>query len=358
MKVKEIQNIVELLKLAKISKFEDKKEERRDLKELEATQFKLPENMENILPIISVDGSYCFLFSFLGAETWIILFRIGVTEYSIEINNGAVHYIMNSKPKVYDHLNLISFNKNVLSSQPKAFSIAANINKSFSERNPQYFASNIMTYLEDLTLEKISKTRKDCILLKDGALLSFKSLEREPIYKSILQNCRDNDILLAGVSKSTSNHLLDDFYTDDYFLKRYYNKKYADLTYIPVPKKILEVQTRFDIWGEAHFVKLHKKAVKWFRIDILPQDRDKKDQLFSSIAAYSMVHLMPGYPIGLIECHKIAKSARDLKNTYELELIESLKKLGLEPKDILEGAVDMNGRELYSFHEILDQQSR
>ena len=68
-----------------------------------------------------------------------------------------------------------------------------------------------------------------------------------------------------------------------------------------------------------------------------------------------MVQLIPGYPIGLIEAHKMAKSVRDLKESYELELLESLKTLNLRPEDILDGKVDMDGRQFKSFHEILDQ---
>ena len=71
-----------------------------------------------------------------------------------------------------------------------------------------------------------------------------------------------------------------------------------------------------------------------------------------------MVHLLPGYPIGLIETHKLAKSVRDLKESYEKELLRELKNLGLRSEDILDGVVDMNGREFKSFHEILDQISR
>ena len=357
MKVKDIQNIVELLRIAKLGTAEIKEEEKKDLKDLKAIQFNLPKDLDKIIPIISVDGSYSFLFSFLGAETWIVLFRIAVTEFMIKIIRGKIHYNMVSAPKVYDHLNLLSYNENVLSSQPKAFSIAANINKSYADKNPQLFASNIMTYLEDITLEKISDTRKNCLLLKDGALLTFKALERVPIYTRILDNCVKNKILLVGVSKSNSTHIFENNLTDDYYLKRYYNKKYSELTYIPIPRKWLEYQTRFDAWGDIHFAKLHRNALKWFRIDV-GWDNNNKNELFAILAAYSMVQLMPGYPIGLIETHKIAKSVRDLKNSYELELLGSLKELGLEAGDILDGAVDMDGRQFGSFHEILDQYSR
>ncbi len=313
--------------------------------------------MTDVLPLITVDGSYCFLFSFLGAETWIVLFRIAVTEYCIKLKKDKINYCIKTAPQVYDHLNLISFNKTVLSSQPPAFTTVSEIASRFQDRKAQIFASNIMIYLEDKTLEKLSETRKNCILIKDGALLTYKELNRGDIYKNILLNCRTNDILLAGVSKSTSTHLLGNVYTDDFFLKKYYNNEFPDLTYVYIPKEIIEDQTKFDVWGDVHFAKFHKDAVKWFRVDIDSNVRDK-DRLFSSIAAYSMVHLLPGYPIGLMETHKLAKSVRDLKESYEIELLRELKNLGLKSEDILDGAVDMNGREFKSFHEILDQLSR
>ena len=354
MKINDIENVVELLKIAKIGFLEPEEKERPEIQDLKVEQFSLPERSDTNLPIISVDGSYSFLFSFLGAETWIILFRIAITEYRIEIIDGKIHYIMNSPPKVYDHLNIISFNNAVLSAQPEVYSNVAQIAERFQERKPQIFASNIMTYLEDKALEEISKTCNSCILLKDGALLTFKALKREDIYKNILLNCRMNDISLIGVSKSTSTHFFGSVLTDDYFLKRYYDITYPNLAYIHVPKDVIEKQTKFDVWGEVHFAKLHKEASKWFRIDI-GHDLGNKKELFSSLATYSMVQLIPGYPIGLIEAHKMAKSVRDLKESYELELLESLKTLNLRPEDILDGKVDMDGRQFKSFHEILDQ---
>ena len=111
MKLKAIQNVVELLKLAKIGEV-DKGKNGGQKPELEAKSFGLPDNLTDVLPLITVDGSYCFLFSFLGAETWIVLFRIAITEYCIELKQGKIHYCIKSTPKIYDNLNLISFKKN------------------------------------------------------------------------------------------------------------------------------------------------------------------------------------------------------------------------------------------------------
>ena len=302
MNKKDVISVIELLKLAKIGE-RITEEEKKEKPEIEAIKFTLPEDLTNIRPLITVDGSYCFLFSFLGAETWIVLFRIAITEYNIEKKDNKINYCIKSAPLIYDRLDLLSFNEVVLSSQPPVFSTVSNIASRFQDRKAQIFASNIMTYLEDKTLEKISSTRNNCILIKDGALLTFKELNRAEIYKEILVNCRMNDVLLAGISKSTSTHLLGNVYTDDFYLKKYYNDAFPGLTYVHFPKEILEQQTKFDVWGDIHFAKFHKDAVKWFRVDIDRNIADK-DSFFSSIAAYSMVHLLPGYPIGLMETHK------------------------------------------------------
>lgn len=359
MKKEDINNIVELLKIAKIGALEREIKEGKRLKELPAISFNLPENLEEVRPIVSVDGSYSFLFSFLGADTWIVLFRIAVTDYQLEINGSKISYLQRTPLKVFDHLNLLSFADEVISSQPPAFELAKKDAEKFQTRKQIIYAANIMTYLEHKTLKKISETYKDCILLADGALVSVKKLRREELFESVKRNCIRNNILLAGISKTTSTHFFNDFYSDDYFLKKFYDNKYQDLTYIQIPDKTFDFkfQKRFTRYGQIHFAKLNKNAAKWFRVDIGNDGGDKND-LFSQIAAYSMVHLVPGYPIGLIETHKIAKSVRNFKEVYELELIESLKNIGLNADEILDGAVDIDGEHLRSFHELLDLVSK
>jgi len=358
MKKEDIDNIVELLKIAKSGALEREEKERKGLRELPAISFNLPENMQKVRPIVSVDGSFSFLFSFLGADTWIVLFRIAVTDYQLEEKNGEIHYTLRNPLKVFDHLNLLSFSEKVLSQQPEPFLLAERVAERFQTRKQVLFASNIMTYLEHKTLEKISETYKDCILFADGALVSIKKLRRVELFNRIIENCKRNNILFAGISKTTSTHFFNKFYSDDYYLKKFYDKKYSGLTYIRVPIKEYEAELKkFFLHGEVFFTKLNENATKWFRIDI-GVDGGNKENFFSQIAAYSMVHLVPGYPIGLIETHKIAKSVRNFKEVYELELIESLKNIGLNADEILDGAVDIDGEHLRSFHELLDLVSK
>ncbi|GAG98548.1 unnamed protein product, partial [marine sediment metagenome] len=140
MKITDIQNVVELLKLAKFGEEGDDEKERKK-PELEAKSFALPDHLTNVLPLITVDGSYSFLFSFLGAETWIVLFRIAITEYCIELKKDKIHYCIKTAPQIYDHLNLISFNESVLSSQPSVFTTISEIASRFQDRKAQIFAS-------------------------------------------------------------------------------------------------------------------------------------------------------------------------------------------------------------------------
>jgi hypothetical protein len=82
-----VQNIIGPLKLAK---FNEKKEEIKDFEreQLSVKRFLLPTNLESTFPLVSIDGSYCILFSFLGMDTWVCLFRIGITKYKEYIINN------------------------------------------------------------------------------------------------------------------------------------------------------------------------------------------------------------------------------------------------------------------------------
>lgn len=359
LKEEDIKEVFERFKIAR--KESETKEDKTDIKapKLEMVEFTIPEDINLIPPLVCVDGSYSFLFSFPGTETWIILFRIAVSHYGIKLEAGNLKYKMKSPPQVFDKLDIISFNENVLSTQPAFYKKAASVAESFKQRKAQIFATNVMLFLEEKTLEKISASVKNSIILKDGPLFSFKGLQKENIYKQISINCLANENFFCGISKSTSTHFFNKHFTDDYFLQKNYDKVYSGCAYISVPEDKIsdQMKDRFHMFGDIHFTKLHKRAYKWFRID-LGVDMDKKDKLFSSLAAYSMVHLMPGYPIGLIEAHKIGKSVRDFKDTYELELLDKLQGLGLNPQEVINGTVDIEGKQVNSFHELLDQLSR
>ncbi len=358
MKKDEIIEIVRILKSVRKDPTEMESKEEEDLpSQFQAVEFALPASLDDTLPCVAVDGSYCFLFSFLGAETWIALFRIAILEYKIIIKEDKVHYVQNRPPKYYDHLSLISFNPDILKHQYPVYRQIAEFSKRFEERKASLFASNMLTYLEQKALKKISEEYSNCILLKDGALLSFKGIPKVSLLEEIIENCKENDILFAGVSKSTNMRTFEHALTDDYYLKRFYDKKYPNLTHIPISKDHFKAQKRFDVWGDVHYAKLHESATKWFRIDV-GSDMGDTDALFSTLAAYSKVHLLPGYPVSLLEAHKLAKSVRDLKTTYELEIIDYLKEIGVSPEEMIAGEVDVEGREYGSFHEILDQLSK
>jgi len=357
MKKEEIIEIVRILKAVRKDPKDIEPKEETDLpSQLNAVEFELPKNLEDVLPCIAVDGSYCFLFSFLGAETWIALFRIAILDYKISIKDNKVHYVQNRPPKYFDHLSLISFNPDILKHQYSLYRQIAKFSERFQERKASLFASNLLSYLEEKALLRISADYSNCILLKDGALLSFKGIPKISFLEEIVENCKANDILFAGISKSTNMRSFEHALTDDYYLKRFYDKKYTNPTHIPISKDHFRKQTKYDVWGDVHLAKLHESATKWFRIDV-GVDRGDTDGLFSGLAAYSKVHLLPGYPISLIEAHKLAKSVRDLKTTYELEIIDYLKEIGVSPEEIISGGVDVEGNEHNSFHGLLDQLS-
>lgn len=353
----ELDNIIELMRIVKDQEREQEQDIQKSHKDMKFRPFDTFADGDSIRPIISVDGSYSFLFSFLGADTWIVLFRIAVTDYKLIQNGPKTQYIINRPLQVYDTVHVLSFNKNILLEQPPVFRLAKRDAEKFKTRKQIIFAANIMTYLEHKTLERISNSYSDCILFADGSLVSVKRLKRQPVFNKINRNCVRNNILFAGVSKTTSTHFFNDFYCDDHFLKKFHDKVHPTPTYIEIPKVRFDTkyQKRFARHGEIHFAKLNEHAEKWFRVDI-GNDNGDKDAFFSQIAAYSKVHTIPGYPIGLIEAHKVAKTVRQsqIKNYYENKLIGSLEKIGLTSQEILDGAVDIDGEHWRSFHETLD----
>ncbi|MBN2155817.1 MAG: hypothetical protein JW776_07220 [Candidatus Lokiarchaeota archaeon] len=325
--------------------------------ELKAIEFEIPINVENIPPCIAVDGSYTFLFSLLGADTWIVLFRIALMEYKISRKNSKIHYLQNSPPKYFDHLTVISFHPDILKQQLSIYREIASGTVQYQERKASLFASSLLSYYEQRALEKITEERSNCIILKDGALLSYKALPRTSMYEPILKNCRENAIQFGGISKSTQMRFFKNIFTDDYFLTRFYNRRFPQPSYIPISENYFKTQTRYDVWGKVYLAKLHEAAPKWFRVDI-GYDAENTQALFSALGAYSKYHLLPGYPIPLIEAHKLAKSVRDLKGLYEGELIDYLKQIGISPEEFITGEVDFEGREYGSFHDLLDQLSK
>ncbi|MHA1454237.1 MAG: hypothetical protein ACTSRD_15375, partial [Promethearchaeota archaeon] len=193
MKKDELIEIVRILKSVRKDPNEIKPKEEKELpSKLNAIEFELPKAIEDTLPCIAVDGSYCFLFSFLGAETWIALFRIAILDYKISIKDEKIHYIQNNPPKYFDHLSLISFNPEILKHQYPIYKQIAQFSERFQERKSSLFASNLLSYLEEKALLQISSDYSNCILLKDGALLSFKGIPKISFLEQIIENCKAN----------------------------------------------------------------------------------------------------------------------------------------------------------------------
>lgn len=359
LKEEDLRDVFDLLNLAQAGVDKRNLNQIHEKGQLDAVEFGIPRDISGIRPLISVDGSYCFLFSFSGTDTWLVLFRVAVSRYIIKSENGEFKYTLYSPPQIFDKLDVLSFNETILNTQPPIYTIAAKVAEGFQQRKAQIFATNIMLYFEDLTLEKVSAIYSNEIILKDGPLFSYRGLNKKGIYNKIKVNCAANNNYFAAISKSTSTHFFNKYYTDDSYLKKFYDEAYSDCVYFPISEERITSQMKdlFDVFGEVYFARLHHKGNKWFRVDV-GNDNGNKKELFSSLAVYSMVQLMPGYPIGLIEAHKIAKSVRDFKITYELELLDELQQFGLTPEEILNGAVDFEGREYNSFHELLDQLSR
>jgi len=349
---KDFSQIRKTLASAKITPISQIPRKEKNLKKLEIHEFHFDEKSSEFLPAYAVDGSYCFLLSDIFTGAMYVSFRIAITHFLIEKSDDGLTYIKPYRYEPLDTIKLLSFNKKILKAQPKIYSQIARVAKRFGGRQPQVFATNLMLYLEDKVIKVLSKTHKNSLLLKDGPLTVSKAFNRGEVYDKIYHNCVVHNNMLVGISKSTSSHIFKDVLTDDYFLTNYYNDE-VKKGYIHIPESKFKSRHAVDSWGNIYFAKLNEHATKWFRVDIINNIK-QPGYVFANLGVYSKYQYIPGYPIPLAEAHKIAKSIRSLKEMYEDALINNLQQAGVQTERLLQSRVNADGRELSSFHSIID----
>ena len=111
------------------------------------------------------------------------------------------------------------------------------------------------------------------------------------------------------------------------------------------------------LYGDIYYARLHSQARKWFRVDV-GTFRDEPDHVFGQLAPYAKSLVSVGYPLPLIEAHRMAVTVRQLKPVYEEAVIKSALRMGLDVRTILQGLTGVEGRKRSAFHEYLDKLAR
>jgi hypothetical protein len=330
-----------------ISKFKQSaKDELEGIKDrLPIQDFQL--DIKKPLPFIAVDGSQTWLWSPIGMNIWLMLYRFGIVEYEL-VNN---QYKLINKEMI-DEVDLISTLEEVVSTQSEIYQkLYEYVLENARGREHDVIAGSIMRLHERKIAFECAKKNQNVVIAIDGAFVSaftedlLSSME-VPLITDLIEVCEENNNILIGVSKDSRTRFLTKNITDESVLS-YATLGESKRFYIKIERK------KTELLGDTYFVKLHPDAPKWFRID-LGTRRDNPEEVFQIIAQYARSQILLGYPFPLTEAHKVAVTIRQFRNIYEQLLFDIGPICGFNSGEILRGFTTMTGRRKGEFHESLD----
>ncbi|MDI6720423.1 MAG: DNA double-strand break repair nuclease NurA [Methanomicrobiales archaeon] len=174
------------------------------------------------------------------------------------------------------------------------------------------------------------------LLLLDGALTASHA-SHQPVILDLLKRCRRRGVLLAAVTKRSSVT-----WGNGYPLV----PAAAGLAdrcgidhpwYVGIPDSLLEAP-RFKEWqqGAIFVARLHPRACRAFKVE-LPRYAQPEaiERTFAALARYSDDGRIAGYPVPLMEAHRLVKIDRDLVEQMRQDLIGAMSGAGMRIEDYL-----------------------
>ncbi len=290
--------------------------------------------------LVAVDGSYSFLWSV--SSMWLAVVRVGYLRYRLA--DGAFRKVGFER---VDSSILVSTKEDLVAEQDELHRMLFDATRHSSNQHAD-MVNEYRRYLEGEMARVAAEKNEGAILALDGSLASFpKELDN---LGAVVDACADHDLVLVGVSKDSTTHAFGSPLTDEEVLDG------EEPAYVRVPRSFEKAQ-RGLLHGDVYFAKLHRRAPKWFRVDVGTY-RDDPDFVFSQLTPYSMSALSLGYPYPLMEAHRFAVTVRQFKSMYEGEVIRQAVRLGADVSEVVAGLTQIEGRRRSAFHEYLDKVAR
>lgn len=169
------------------------------------------------------------------------------------------------------------------------------------------------------------------ILLRDGPL-RVSHASHDPVLSLITSTCRERQIKLAGVSKSTSAT-----WGGGYPLLPSI-AGLAETFGIPAPWWIRVDQdmldhTQYTQWqhGQAYVVCLHRRALSPLKVDLVPGLHDHRvSEIMSRLAGCSGDGRVPGYPYPLLDAHRTVVLTSEIVEQARSDLMRHLAASGIK----------------------------
>lgn len=258
-----------------------------------------------------------------------------------------------------------------------------------SKITPRNVLSYVMSLREKQVLVNYAKNNKNSIIMIDGSIVEsfsdiseekkelyrrvigdekFSDINRESSISDLITYCRENGHILVGVAKESkalavSGKLRYEVALENVLSMHNLPKKAYYYYRVPMDTEYFRKYSRvFDNDSvEIVFVKLHPKARKWHRIDVLLSENTELMEVFYNLSAYSQYIQFLGTPRPPQICDSLASEI----NTRKMSVVKSIRKILMEEgftfTEIYYGETDFGGEKmihLRTFHDLADRINR
>jgi len=297
--------------------------------------------------MIAVDGSYSFLLNL--SSWWLALISVGLLRYRFD---GRA-FKRNDWRLVQRMVGVSTF-EDFVAKQDDLHRSLFDFTKDAQEQ-PRDMVNEYRRLIEGQLAINFADEVEGAIVAMDGTLSEFP--KQFAFMERLVALCEKRGHVLVGISKDSQLHSFGHVLTDEDLMARCQPRLPHDaLAYARAPKAS-EAEKEGLLYGDIYYARLHPQARKWFRVDV-GTFRDDPDFVFGQLAPYSKSLLSVGYPLPLIEAHRMAVTVRHLRPVYQEAVLKAALRMGLDVRTILDGLTEVEGRRRSAFHEYLDKVAR
>jgi len=290
--------------------------------------------------LVAVDGSYSFLLNL--SSWWLAVLTVGSIRYGLD--GGYAKRAQHLDHRIVAVSTREDFVRTQSNEHQKIFEMTQGRTAQHNEM------VNEFRHWEEMKLTlQAAKDHTGLIVAIDGGLSSFP--KENDLMAEIVQTCEKNDHLLVGVSKDSDLHAYGSPVRDEDLLRRRQHET-DGCAYVRPPD--LAERQKGLLHGDVYYARLHPNASKWFRVDVGTQ-REDPARAIARVAAYCRARHSLGYPLPLMEAHRMAVTVRHFQPLYEQMLLHTARDLGMDLREVVNGLTRVEGKRKSAFHEYLDR---
>ncbi|MCI4371037.1 MAG: DNA double-strand break repair nuclease NurA [Thermoplasmata archaeon] len=298
--------------------------------------------------MIAVDGSYSFLLNL--SSWWLALISVGLLRYTFDGRS-----FRRKDWRLVQRMVGVSTLQEFVAMQDDLHRSLFEFTKERREEQPRDMVNEYRRLVEGQLAINFADEADGAIVAIDGTLSEFP--KQFTFMERLVALCEKRGHVLVGISKDSQLHSFGHVLTDEDLMLRTQGRLPRDaLAYARAPEAS-EAAKAGLLYGDIYYARLHPQARKWFRVDV-GTFRDDPDFVFGQLAPYAKSLLSVGYPLPLIEAHRMAVTVRQLRPMYEETVLKAAVRMGLDVRTVLDGLTSVEGRRRSAFHEYLDRVAR